>query len=273
MCSGAFAAAQQCSRANLTRCLDSVCAINISSNPAARCQYCGSVSAGTPPNTKMKSVSVGASAKYNISDKDLKKAPTAPGERYAWATKQCIAKVSGCTPDDVTEAYDKLIEQSCTAAGVSAQMEKLQADLKKTRTKSDCESEITACVINASGCTADYRACKENASFDRVFASCSALSAGCDNFTSEIRTALLGERDNAVENADLILAKIVGAYQAMRDATLSGIKNGCKDNRLYDECIETVCNRNMPDKCAAEDEQVSAGLLCQFHKTACDTLD
>ena len=273
LCSGSFAATQQCSRANLTRCLDSACAINMSSNPAARCQYCGSVSAGTPPNTKMKSVSVGTSAKYNISDKDLKKAPTAPGERYAWATKQCIAKVSGCTPDDVTEAYDKLIEQSCTAAGVSAQMEKLQADLKKTRTKSDCESEITACVINASGCTADYRACKENASFDRVFASCSALSTGCDNFTSEIRTALLNERDNAVENADLILAKIVGAYQAMRNATLADIKNGCKDNRLYDECIETVCNRNMPDKCAAEDEQVSAGLLCQFHKTACNTLD
>ena len=74
VCSGAFAATQQCSRANLTRCLDSVCAINISSNPAARCQYCGSVGAGTPPNTKMKSVSVGASAKYNISDKELKKA-------------------------------------------------------------------------------------------------------------------------------------------------------------------------------------------------------
>ncbi len=273
LCSGAFAATQQCSRANLTRCLDSVCAINMSSNPAARCQYCGSDSAGTPPNTKMKSVSVGASAKYNISEKDLKKAPTAPGERYAWATKQCIAKVPGCTPDDVTDTYDKLIEQSCTAAGVSAQMAKLQADLKKTRTKSDCESEISACVIDASGCTADYRACKENASFDRVFASCSALSTGCDNFTSEIRTALLNERDNAVENADLILAKIVGAYQAMRDATLADTKNGCKDNRRYDECVEMVCNRNMPDKCAAEDEQVSAGLLCQFHKTACNTLD
>jgi hypothetical protein len=152
-------------------------------------------------------------------------------------------------------------------------MAKLQADLKKTRTKSDCESEISACVIDASGCTADYRACKENASFDRVFASCSALSTGCDNFTSEIRTALLNERDNAVENADLILAKIVGAYQAMRDATLADTKNGCKDNRRYDECVEMVCNRNMPDKCAAEDEQVSAGLLCQFHKTACNTLD
>lgn len=295
-CSVANAAVQQCSHANLTRCLDSACAINISSNPAARCQYCGSENAGTPPNTKMKSVSVGTSAKYNISEKDLKKAPTAPGERYAWATKQCITKVPGCTLDDVTEAYDKLIEQSCTAAGISAKMEELQAELKKTRTKSDCESEITACVIDASGCTADYRACKENASFDRVFASCSALSTGCDNFTSEIRTALLGERDNAVENADLILAKIVGAYQAIRDATLADTKSSCENNRAYDECVKIVCERNMPDKCVTplygkefdrtmaserdsdatklkEDELVTAGLLCQFHKTACNTLD
>lgn len=273
VCSGSFAATQQCSRANLTRCLDSVCAINISSNPAARCQYCGSASAGTPPNTKMKSVSVGTSAKYNISDKELKKAPTAPGERYAWATKQCIAKVAGCTPDDVTEAYDQLIEQSCTAAGVSAQMEKLQADLKKTRTQSDCESEITACVIDASGCTADYRACKENASFDRVFSSCSALSTGCEEFTSDIRTTLLASRDSAVENADLILAKIVGAYQAMRDATLADTKSKCTNNRAYDVCVETVCQNNMPDKCENEDERASAGQLCQFHKTACETLD
>ena len=295
-CSVANAATQQCSHANLTRCLDSVCAINISSNPAARCQYCGSSNAGIPPNSKMKSGTVGASAKYNISEKDLKNAPSEPDERYTWATKQCIAKVPGCTPDDVTDVYDKLIEQSCTAAGVSAQMASLHADLKKTRTQSDCESEISACVINASGCTADYRACKENASFDRVFASCSAQASGCDNFTSEIRTALLGERDNAVENADLILAKIVASYQSARDTSLSKAKTNCENNRAYDECVKTVCNRHMPDKCITplygkeldrtmaserdsdatkfkEDELVTAGLLCQFHKTACNTLD
>jgi hypothetical protein len=272
-CSGAFAATQRCSRANLTRCLDSVCAINLSSNPAARCQYCGSKNAGTPPASKMKSVSVGTSAKYNISEKDLQNAPEAPGERYIWATTQCIAKVPGCTPDDASEAYDKLIEQSCTAAGISAKIEELQAELKKTRTKSNCESEITACVIDASGCTADYHACKENVNFDRVFASCSALSTGCDSFTSEIRTTLLAEHDNAVENTDLILAKIVGTYQAIRDNALANAQLGCENNRAFDECVKTVCNRNMPDKCAAKDEQASAALLCQFHKTACNTLD
>lgn len=269
----AMSATQKCSHANLTRCLDSVCAINISSNPAARCQYCGTSNAGAPQKSKMRSVSVGASAKYNISEKELKNAPTAPGERYAWATKQCIAKVAGCTPDDVTDAYDKLIEQSCTAAGISAKMSELQQDLTKTRTKSDCESEITTCVIDTSGCTADYRACEENADFDRVFSSCSALSTGCEEYTSEIRTALLAARDNAVENADLILAKIIASYQAMRDAELADTQSGCTDNRTYDSCVETVCNNNMPDKCASEDERVSAGLLCQFHKIACETLD
>ena len=54
-----------CSVANLTRCLDSVCAINVSSNPAARCQYCGTTDAGTPTNT-VRSVSVipNAEGKY-----------------------------------------------------------------------------------------------------------------------------------------------------------------------------------------------------------------
>ena len=81
-----------CSVADLTRCLDSVCAINVSSNPAARCQYCGTTDAGTPTNT-MRSVSVGTSAKYNLSAKELQKAPDAPSARYAWAIRQCIARV------------------------------------------------------------------------------------------------------------------------------------------------------------------------------------
>ena len=56
-----------CSVANLTRCLDSVCAINIGANPAARCQYCGSSNAGEPTkSTAMKSITAGASAKYTL---------------------------------------------------------------------------------------------------------------------------------------------------------------------------------------------------------------
>lgn len=267
------APAAKCSRANLTRCLDSACAINISSNPAARCQYCGTASAGTP-NTKnaMRAVSAGASAKYNISDKDLKKAPTDPGERYVWATKQCIAKVAGCTADDVTETYDKLIEQSCTAAGVSAKMEKLQKEARKTRTKSDCESEISACVIMDNACSGDYRNCVANADFDKFFAACGVQSTGCDEFISDIRTDLLAERDSAIENADEFLARIIATYQNTRETKLADTYKGCTDDTAYESCVETVCKNNMPDKCADQTEKVSAGLLCQFYKTACNTL-
>ena len=268
------APASKCSRANLTRCLDSACAINISSNPAARCQYCGTASAGTPDTKKgMRAVSAGASAKYNISEKDLKKAPTDPGERYAWATKQCIAKVTGCTVDDVTDTYDKLIEQSCTAAGVSAKMAKLQKEAKKTRTKSDCESEISACLVLDNACSGDYRNCEENADFDKFFAACGVQATGCDNFISEIRGELLAERDNAIENADEFLAKIVATYQNARENKLANIRKNCEEDTEYESCVETVCQNNMPDKCADSTEKVSAGLLCQFYKTACKTLD
>ena len=201
---GASYAAPSCSHANLTRCLDSVCAINISSNPSARCQYCGTSGAGTPPKNAMRSVSAGSSAKYNISDKELKKAPTDPGERYAWATSQCIAKVSNCTPDDVSEVYDKLIEQSCTAAGVSAQMKKLQSNIGKSKSKSTCESEITVCITDSKRCTSDYRKCEENSDFDKFFSVCSTEVSGCDEHVSEIRTELLASNPDAKTTVHLM---------------------------------------------------------------------
>ena len=263
----------KCSRANLTRCLDSACAINISSNPAARCQYCGTASAGTPDKKNaMRAVSAGASAKYNISEKDLKKAPTDPGERYVWATKQCLSKVAGCTADDVTDTYDTLIEQSCKAAGISAKMENLQKEANKARTKSDCESEISACLITSNACGSDYSNCEADANFNKFFSACGVQSTGCDNFISEIRDNLLAERNSAIENADALLAKIIATYQNNRETRLSDIRKQCDEDTAYETCVETVCQNNMPDKCSDSTEKVSAGLLCQFHKTACKTL-
>lgn len=274
--SGASYAAPSCSRANLTRCLDSVCAINMSSNPAARCQYCGTSGAGTPPKSAMRSVSAGSSAKYNISDKELKKAPTDPGERYAWATTQCIAKVSGCTPDDVTDVYDKLIEQSCTAAGVSAQMNKLQANIGKTKTKTACESELSVCITDGKRCTSDYRQCEENADFDKFFSTCSATITGCDEHISEIRTELLASRDSAIRGADALLAQIVTMYQNTRENNAANIKSGCKNDRAFNECVQTVCENNMPNHCGTDyekTEKASAMALCEFHRLACDAID
>lgn len=269
-------AATKCSKANLTRCLDSVCAINASSNPAARCQYCGTSNAGTPPNSKMRSVSAGASAKYNISDKDLKKAPSDPGKRYAWATTQCIKKVAGCTADDVTDAYDSLIEQSCKAAGVSAQLNKTLKATSKKKSQESCKSTIQACLIGDTHCTADYRNCKSNSDFDKFFSGCSVEAAGCDDYISSIRTDLIAARDNAIKNTDNALTQLVEKYQSARSKKLANAKSDCAASNARDACIKTVCSRNMPNKCDGEfgaDERVAATALCKFYDTACATVD
>ncbi len=274
--SGAFAAAK-CSIANLTRCLDSACAINVSSNPAARCQYCGTASAGEPPQGGMRSVSAGASAKYNIPDKELKKAPADPGERYAWATKLCIAKVAGCTPDDVTDNYDKLIEQSCTAAGISSQMAELQKKATKKTSKSDCTTDIESCLVADNRCGAGYSGCKTPADFDKFFAECSVSATGCDEYISEIRTELASARTTSIENADELLASIVAGYQKKRETALANARADCDDGAGKERCIENVCNNTMRNKCdptadTGAAERGVATVLCKFHDLACDVL-
>lgn len=272
---GTSLGATTCSRANLTRCLDSACAINISSNPAARCQYCGTASAGAAPTDNgMRSISVGSSAKYNISDKDLKKAPTDPSERYAWAAKQCIKKVSGCTADDVADVYDELIEQSCKAAGISAEFTALASEIGQERTQTVCSNEIKNCVILDKNCGADYRQCTENADFDRVFAACSVESSGCDSHISGIRDTLIASRDNAVENREKLLANIVKTYQTARENRLKAARAQCENGAGRDDCVETVCQNNMINQCADghADERSMAIQLCKFYDTACAAL-
>lgn len=275
VCHGAHGAAA-CSRAALTKCLDSACAINIGANPAARCQYCGTDSAGEPPaDTGLRSVSVGQSSKNTITDKELKKAPTAPGDRYAWATAQCIAKIPGCTADDVSETYDTLIEQSCKAAGISAQMASLQAAARKTKSQSTCASDIRACVVASNRCGGNFAACESNADFDKFFAACSVDASGCDDYISTIRTDLIAARDTAIKNADTMLASIVAAYQDARAKKLAAATADCTDNRGRDTCVETVCARNMSHKCSGEYENAERSMalqLCKFYDTACGTL-
>ena len=268
-------AATTCSRANLTRCLDSVCAIGVSSNPSARCQYCGTSGAGTPPKKAMKSVGTGASARYNISDKDLKKAPTDPGKRYIWATEQCTKKVAGCTADDVTDIYDSLIEQSCKAAGISAQMDRALDTVNQTKTKSTCQSEITNCVILDKNCTSDYSKCKETADFDRVFAACGVQSAGCDEHISTIRDELFASRTEILDAGDSILEQIVESYKTARENKLATIQSGCTDNAARDACVSTVCANNMNNGCGVgyESEKSMALQLCKFYEIACATID
>lgn len=264
-----------CSRANLSRCLDSACAINLSSNPAARCQYCGTADAGTPPTKNaMKSVSVGAAAKYNISDKDLKKAPTDPGARYVWATTKCVEMVAGCTPDDVTNTYDKLIEQSCTAAGISAQMSVLKDNIKKTKTKTTCSSEISNCVIGDKRCGGDFGACETDADFNKFFSACAAEITGCDQYASDIRAELVASRDSAIKNSAAMIDGIAKSYQEARKTRENSAYALCTNNSGRDACISKICNERMPNNCGAghADEKSMATQLCKYYDTACATI-
>lgn len=268
--------ATACSRANLTRCLDSACAINISSNPSARCQYCGTATAGKPSSkNEMRSVSVGASAKYNIGEKELKKAPNDPGERYSWATKLCLKKVSGCNADDVSDIYDPLIEQSCKAAGVSAKFDQALEQTNKKKSKTACTSDIQSCLIADTRCTADFRKCESDAEFNKFFAECSVAATNCDDHVSTIRDEMTIARNDAIKNADSVIKQIVAVYTAARDKKISSIKSGCADNSIHDKCVRDVCERNMENKCAPgnEAEKSMAMDLCKFYKIACDTID
>ena len=261
-----------CSRANLTRCLDSACAINVSTNPSARCQYCGTADAGTPPDDGMRSVSVGTSTKYNISAKELKSAPTDPGQRYVWATTKCIAMVSDCTPDDVSDTYDKLIEQSCTAAGISTQMANLHA--KSAKTQSACSAEISACILSDAKCATGFTACADDADFNKFFAECSVNATGCDDYNSIIRTELLSSRASAVKNAESVINSIVKSHADDREKRIASAKSTCTNNSGRESCINRICNERMANQCGAghSDEQSMAAQLCKFYDTACATL-
>lgn len=268
--------AATCSKANLTRCLDSACAINIGANPAARCQLCGTADAGSANTASngMSSLSVGASASNTLSAKELKSAPTDPGLRYAWATGECMKKIAGCTEEDVTDTYDKLIEQSCRAAGISAGMAELHAAAKKTKTNTACETEITACLNKENRCGGNLTACEDSAVFDRNFSTCAVEVGGCDQFAAGIRTKLIAQRDANVRAADTLLANIVNAYQSKRETELKTAETSCKNNSARDTCIANVCETNMKNKCGVgyESEKSMATLLCKFYDTACDRI-
>ncbi len=264
-----------CSVANLTRCLDSVCAINIGANAAARCQYCGSSSAGEPKTAGvMKSVSAGSAAKYTISDKELKKAPKDPGQRYVWATEQCLKKLKDCTGEDVSDNYDSLIEQSCKAAGIASDMAKLSKEVNKGKSQSACSSEITNCVIAEMRCLTDYRNCESDTDFDKYFSECSVDAKGCDSYLATIRSTLLSARDAAIKSADSALQSLVASYQDKRKIKLAETQSACKDNSAKRKCVSAVCESNMRNKCSDgfEYETSLAEQLCKYYDTACSRL-
>ncbi len=268
---GAHAAASKCSKTNLTRCLDSACAINASMNPAARCQYCGTSGAGEPPAQKgLSSVTVGQSTKYAISEKDLKKAPSDPGKRYIWATTECIKKLPSCTPDDASSAYDKLIEQSCKAAGVTMQIANAAQSLNTKPTKNKCNTTFTECINKKCGSTFD--SCDQDSDFDRFVAECGAEASGCEDYMADLKKTIAATRKKTLDNREALVQNIAAGYKKTRETKLANAMNGCKNGSAAKNCIETVCENNMRGKCESSTEKSMATQLCKFYDTACTVL-
>ncbi len=264
-----IAGAAPCSRINLTKCLDSACAINLSSNPGARCQYCGTADAGSPAST-LKSISAGASSKNTISAKELKSAPTDPGERYVWATKKCLDIVKNCTAEDVEEAYDPLIEKSCTAAGISSDMARLSKKATTNKkTNATCSDEISVCLTATDKCDTNYSKCTDDATFSNFFATCATRATGCTNFVASIRDSLDTARKSSTSAASKNIENIVAAHKATREKKAASIKSNCKSNTEFNACVKTVCKNNTANNCATAQEKTIANSLCEFHKTAC----
>lgn len=266
------AAVSKCQKTSMQRCLDSACAINIGMNPSARCQYCGTSAAGNPPSQKgLSKVTAGQSTKYVLTDREMRNAPSDPGARYVWATNECIKKLPDCTPDDVSDLYDKLIEQSCKAAGVTMQAASAIESINKKRTKTSCNDTLTTCMDKKCGTT--FENCEEDAIFTRSIAECAAESTGCDDYIAEFRATITTDRKTAAARRESVLQTLVKNYQSTRESKLSSAKSNCKSGKTFETCVTATCNNNMPNKCDNnKTERSMAERLCQFYKTACTVL-
>jgi hypothetical protein len=265
------AAPSKCPKTNLTRCLDSGCAINIGMNPAARCQYCGTSAAGDIPTQKgLSNVTVGQSAKYDLTEKELRVAPSDPGKRYIWVTTECLKKLPKCTTDDVSDIYDKLIEQSCKAAGVSMQMETAISNLDQKPTKNKCNTTFTTCMDKK--CGTAFATCEDDSDFTRFIGECATESTGCDEYIAEFRESLTTSRKSAYANRENLVQTLVTNYQTTRENKLKNARANCTNGSASKTCVDTVCANNMTGKCETSTERSIATQLCKFYETACTVL-
>lgn len=255
--------------------MDSACAINIGVNPAARCQYCGTSNAGEPPKQKgLTNVTAGQSTKYAISASDLSNAPSDPSRRYAWALGECIKKLPDCTEQDVSDAYDKLIEQSCKSAGVTMKITNAASELNAKPTKTNCTRTFTNCMD--SKCGKSFDKCPTDADFNRVFTECAAEATGCDEYLSGFRESFATAREKASENREDDLQRIVNSNKSTRESTFNTTFQNCKTGAAKEKCINTMCSRHMRGGCkgdTAEQERSMAEQLCKYYDTACAVLN
>lgn len=239
--------------------MDSVCAINVGMNPAARCQYCGNSGAGTPPAQKgLKNISVGQSSKYALSDKELAVAPSDPGRRYIWATTECIKKVGNCTADDVSNIYDKLIEQSCKAAGADMQIDRAVADIGQKPSEYKCKQTLEICMNKK--CGTNFETCKTDSDIDRAASECATDATGCDEYVQGIKQDFKNARAKADANNEAAIQALVKSYQDGRETKLNKIVADCKNDATKRACIETY---------QGTIGNHAATLICEYYKSAC----
>jgi len=277
---GAFAA--KCKISDLTKCLDSVCYDGI--DQGSRCWQCGTSAAKKPAAIEyalgdspvMQSLSVGVSSKTSISAKELKSAPDDPGERYKWATKQCLAKLTDCTTDEADDNYDPLIQQACKA--VMGEQE-YAAALKKVQTKKteeQCLAEIQNCVLRDDKCGSDLLNCSADSAFDQNVAYCAADANGCSDFISKIRANLQTSKDDMLAKRKTRISDFQKRKADERLAKMNAANAMC-GNGGKNGCIIEICG-NMPNGlgdegfCADQEEERVAGILCKFVDTACDRM-
>lgn len=265
-----------CLRTNLTKCLDSACAINATTNRAARCQYCGAASANNnaQPDTGARSVSIGSSTKYIISSSELHDAPSDPGQRYVWATRLCLERVPDCTPDDVTETYDTLIEQSCTTMiQDEARAQEKKQNSANNQTQSSCSDKISLCMKTTARCGSDFSGCADDSAFTRNFSVCVTDARGCDKYASDIRAELVSRRDAAVKKQQDQMQRNVKEHAKKREETAQKNQKLCTNDAGRESCISEIC-ATMPNNCGLgfADERSMATQLCKYWDTACATL-
>ncbi|MDR0449513.1 MAG: hypothetical protein LBG89_03605 [Rickettsiales bacterium] len=245
----------KCKTADLVKCIDSVCLTDLATDPGSRCVLCGSAKAseiagrkkdtyhGAENAPKFQALSLGANSKILISDKDLKKAPSAPDERYAWAVNQCLEKVSNCEADDAREEYDPLIETSCRAFMSAEEYSAAASKVAAVKSEETCRTEIGICMTNDLRCGAGWVNCKgdmASAAFDKFYSSC-LLESGCVDNGGAILAYLKAQSKSVDEAIDARLAGAKAAANAARKERWNAIVDVCTDGVAKKQCIANYC--------------------------------
>lgn len=263
--------AAECSRRNLTQCLDSACVVN-SADPSNRCAMCGTSLAGKAGGAaQMKSLAVGLAAANRL---NLKNAPTDPGRRYVWASEECLKKLPDCTAADITNTYDDLIRQSCKNAQLEGEFEKVIA-AAKPKGAAACDADVQNCMNDEKRCGAGFVKCADDAELSKSLSAC-LVSTGCGEFTDRIKDNIKNTRDSYLSSRANSVRDVTNNYESARAVKKSSIQTACGEDKGKDSkasCILSMCE-GMPNKCAEgfEKEKNYAQQLCSFVDTACGAI-